>query len=100
MKIEELVRLVAPEWQESFLRFVETGEANEAFLSFLDADKACQEAVEQASSMQASAFEEFAGTLSEAPDDTESVERNRLHLSARMASVLRAAAVLRDAERR
>ena len=57
--------LVAQEWQESFLRFIETGEAKPEFLAFLDENEDCQKAVEQAFAMQSKEFEEFARLLSQ-----------------------------------
>ncbi len=59
-----LLSLVAQEWQESFLRFIETGEAKPEFLVFLDENADCQNAVEQVFALQSKAFEEFARLLS------------------------------------
>ncbi len=55
-----MMNKVRDEWQESFLRFIETGEAKSEFFAFLDEDEDCQKAVEQAFSVQSKAFEEFA----------------------------------------
>lgn len=56
---------VPPEWRPAFLRFVETGEADEAFLDHLDGDKTTQEAVELAFSAQSQALEGLAHALRE-----------------------------------
>ncbi len=55
---------VRDEWQESFVRFIETGEAKPEFLAFLDENADCRNAVEQAFAVQSKAFEEFARILS------------------------------------
>ena len=65
MKLEDLAVRMAPEWRNPFVRFIETGEAEEAFLDHLDRDKATQEAVELAFSAQSQALEGLAHALRE-----------------------------------
>lgn len=65
MKIEDLTVMVAPEWRNAFVRFIETGEAEEAFLDHIDRDKPTQEAVELAFSAQSQALEGLAHALRE-----------------------------------
>ena len=48
MKLEELLKNVAPESHKEFLRFVGTGEAEDNFLQYLNKDKGGQAAVEMA----------------------------------------------------
>lgn len=42
----DILALVAPEFHDEFLRFIETGEADSDFLDYLDRDADCQDAVE------------------------------------------------------
>ena len=63
MKLDTLLTHVQPEWKGEFLRFVETGEAGEGFLAYLDQDASAQHAVEMAFDAQANAFENLAGEL-------------------------------------
>lgn len=63
MKFEELLTHIKPEWQDSFLRFIDTGEASDKFLEYLELDDEAQKAVEIAFKTQARAFEELAGEL-------------------------------------
>jgi hypothetical protein len=63
MKLEELLKNVAPEWHKEFLRFVETGEAEDNFLQYLNKDKGGQAAVEMAFDAQVKAFEGLAEEL-------------------------------------
>ncbi|MGR3295395.1 MAG: hypothetical protein ACUZ8A_04095 [Candidatus Bathyanammoxibius sp.] len=60
----KILSLVPQEWQESFLLFVETGEAKSEFLAFLVENEDCQNAVDQVFAVQSKAFEEFARFLS------------------------------------
>ena len=53
MKLDNLLNLVDKRWQEAFLRFVETGEAQKEFLAYLDKDDSAQKAVDEAFTAQA-----------------------------------------------
>jgi len=46
--LEQTLRLVAPEFRQEFLSFVEIGEASPDFLAYLDSDEDCQDALEEA----------------------------------------------------
>lgn len=61
--IAKLIDGVVPEWRSEFQRFVETGEAEEAFLSYLNQDSAAQDAVEKAFNHQVTQFEGLAAEL-------------------------------------
>ena len=61
--IETLQKLVAQEWQSEFARFVETGDADERFLHYLDTDEKGKQAVEAAFNAQADALEGLAQAL-------------------------------------
>lgn len=63
MNIEELAMRVPDAWRKEFVRFVESGDASDEFLDFLDSDPACQEVVEEAFAQQAAAFERLAAEL-------------------------------------
>lgn len=62
----DLLEGVAEEWHSEFQRFVETGEAEDAFLSYLNEDKRAQQAVESAFNRQAAGFEDLAVELKKA----------------------------------
>jgi hypothetical protein len=63
MKIEDLLQSVAPLWHEAFTRFVQTGEAENEFLDYLNNDESAQHAVQTAFEAQAQAFEAIAHEL-------------------------------------
>ena len=67
MRVEDLKARLPEKWQDAFVRFVQTGEADEAFLRFLDGSTDAQEAVEEAFTAQAKAFERFAKELQGSP---------------------------------
>jgi uncharacterized protein YdbL (DUF1318 family) len=69
MKLETLMTHVQPQWKGEFIRFVETGEAGEGFLNYLDHDSDAQQAVEKAFKAQASAFENLAEELKKTPPE-------------------------------
>jgi hypothetical protein len=69
MKSEELLTHIKPEWHDAFLQFVETGEASNKFLEYLDRDDDAQNAVEIAFKTQAAAFEKLAGELRKTRDE-------------------------------
>jgi len=89
MDMNELLTLIDPRWHQEFLRFVDTGEAEKGFLSYLDKDKKCQQAVEMAFTAQAAAFENFARALStpkSAPPEQIEKEFRAATVSASMAT--------------
>ena len=55
--------LVTEKWQDAFTQFIQTGEANDEFLNYLDNDKKAQEAVEMAFTEQAKGFQNLAEEL-------------------------------------
>jgi hypothetical protein len=59
MKLSELLAGVPETWHRDFVKFVETGEAEQPFLDYLDTDPRGPRAVEQAFSAQANALEEL-----------------------------------------
>lgn len=63
MKLEKLLGNVDRRWHSEFLHFIETGEAGDDFLQYLNHDKGGQEAVEMAFNAQAAAFEGLAEEL-------------------------------------
>jgi hypothetical protein len=74
MKLEDLLQSVDRRWHEEFLRFIETGEAGDEFLRYLDHDKGGQQAVEMAFNAQAAAFEGLAEELKKGPQVKEPME--------------------------
>ena len=63
MSLKNIAREIPPKWQTDFTRFVETGEASQAFLDFLDEDNGCQTAVDRAFTEQAAGFKKLAKIL-------------------------------------
>jgi len=63
MKLEKLLDNVDRRWHSDFLHFIETGEAGDAFLQYLNHDQGGQQAVEMAFNAQAAAFEGLAEEL-------------------------------------
>jgi len=63
MKLENALAQVDPRWHKEFLSFIDTGEAPEEFLTYLDHDKNGQAAVEMAFNAQADAFHGLAEEL-------------------------------------
>lgn len=61
--VVDLMDSVAPEWHIEFRQFIETGEAQEAFLEYLNQNTAAQDAVEKAFNYQAAQFERLAAEL-------------------------------------
>lgn len=63
MEKEKLLKLVAPEWHQDFLKFVESGEASEEFVYYLYRDKQCQKAVGMVFEEQSRRLERMANEL-------------------------------------
>jgi hypothetical protein len=53
MLLTELLADIDRAWQLDFVRFVETGEASEDFLDYMDSDASCQQAIEKMMAAQA-----------------------------------------------
>lgn len=103
MNLEDLVNRLDPQWRSAFVKFVETGDADQAFLKYLDEDKGCQKAVELAFTAQAAAFEDFARALKHeqsVPLDKIPMERRKATVSATMANCLEGVLDLPPGERR
>ena len=64
---KEHLQNVDRRWHSEFLRFVETGEAGDEFLQYLNDNKGGQQAVEMAFNAQATAFEDLAEELKKGP---------------------------------
>lgn len=89
-----LMHSVASKWHIEFRRFIETGEAQEAFLDYLNQDSAAQDAVEKAFNHQATQFERLATELkkrneSKGAESSASVARSST--SSKLAAVVEAA---------
>jgi hypothetical protein len=67
MSLEHIVADVDPRWRDAFRRFVETGEAETAFLDYLDHDPVGQHAAERAFNEQAASLEGLALAIRETP---------------------------------
>ena len=47
MFFSDLLPQIDPKWHEAFVRFIETGEASDGFLTYLNSDQNCQKAMER-----------------------------------------------------
>lgn len=85
--LEELVNLVQAEWREEFRRFIETGDASESFLAFLDTDVQCQKLIERAFALQLADLDDFANALDGRREDAKDIRdvRRAESVSASMA---------------
>lgn len=54
---------IKPGFRESFYRFIDTGEADEAFLKYMNEDEGCQQTVDAALNRQADGIRAFAESL-------------------------------------
>jgi len=102
MKLDDLLGLIPKQWHEAFLRFIDTGDADEGFLAYLDSDTQAQEAVERAIEAQAKAFEGLAKVLasSGSPAGAKTTTEEQAELvSAQMAHALEGALELPQEER-
>ena len=74
VKTAEYLCNVKPEWRTAFARFVETGDAEEDFLDYLNKDEEAQQAVEAAFNTQAEAFQTMADEFktNDTPKDVQS----------------------------
>lgn len=99
MKNDELTAGIEPRWRQEFLRFIETGDASEEFLTYMDQDPACQAAVEAAFSEQAAAFESLSRDLRTAAPDASPAKSPSSVLSEHMAQALERTLALPPSER-
>jgi U3 small nucleolar RNA-associated protein 14 len=96
--INYLLQLVEPRWHGDFQTFIETGEAPDEFLVFLNQDKNAQKAVDIAFNAQAAAFENFAKALTEKPAENDD-ETRRNTVTANVAIALEGAIGLSPTDR-
>ncbi len=61
--LETVAEKIKPEWQNEFRRFVNSGDATDEFLAYLDSSEEGKKAVEQAFNAQADALTGLAGAL-------------------------------------
>src|SRR5437016_394132 len=76
--LDDLIEEVPREWHGAFQHFVETGEAEDAFLNYLNGDKQVQLAVERAFNYQAAGFEGLAAELKKSVGTEEQPEAEPL----------------------
>ena len=67
MIFENALQKIAPARQKQFLHFIDTGEAEDEFLTYLDSDSQAQQAVEMTFNAQAEAFQGLAAELKRSP---------------------------------
>jgi hypothetical protein len=85
MKVNDILANVDQKWHEPFLRFINTGEADDDFLNYLNHDKNGQQAVERAFDAHAQSFRGLADELKNPPSNSEvitpaaAVSKNLVH---------------------
>lgn len=67
---EAILKDVAPEFHAEFRKFVETGEASNVFLDYLDNDATCQSAIDKAFANEVEAFHQISAKLGVVPEKT------------------------------
>jgi hypothetical protein len=67
MLFSDLLRQIDSRWRIAFVRFVETGEASERFLHYMDSSRRCQRALRQLLAMQVSAIQPYMTANEHAP---------------------------------
>ena len=96
MQMEQLLTRIEPVWRQAFIRFIQTGEAEDAFLNYLDTDASAQEVVEEAFTIQAAGLERVSELLKD-PARVEAMLADRAdELSTRLAMTLSEMAELPD----
>lgn len=98
MEDTEVLALIPKHWHDEFRKFIDTGDADDAFLAFLDNDENGQRAVEAAFSARVGVFEEFAQTLR--PELLVERRPDPALLSAQMKNVLETTVSLPPQQRR
>jgi hypothetical protein len=73
VKLNDILTNVDEKWRPDFLRFIDTGEANDDFLNYLNHDKSGQQAVELAFDAHAQSFRGLADELKSPPPAEEIV---------------------------
>jgi hypothetical protein len=99
MKLEEILGHIPSRWQGEFVEFVQSGEASDRFLAFLDSSDEAQAAVEQAFTAQASTLEGFAKKLQQLEPLQVGTAAAAEYASGRLARSVRQAAELPREER-
>jgi hypothetical protein len=69
-RVEDLQVNIAPSWRNAFAHFIETGEAEEEFLAYLDHDEKAQHAVQSAFDAQVESFQKMVDDLRRLPSGT------------------------------
>lgn len=93
-----LATRIPSEWRDQFRLFIETGEASEEFLNFLDSSPECQEVVEEAFAEQAKTFQAFAAQLQQLEPVTAGDGSDSHELSSAFAHTIGRAATLSQDE--
>jgi hypothetical protein len=94
--LTDLLDSVDEQWRSEFERFVETGEADDAFLTYLDQDEGAQQAVEAAFKRQAAKFEGLAAELKRRQAESSSIGESH-RVAAASTTPTKVAAVVEDA---
>lgn len=69
MSLKELLSLVEEKWHDAFLHFVQSGEADQEFLDYIDSNESMQKAVEKAFHMQAAPIKGLARKLAKSEEN-------------------------------
>jgi hypothetical protein len=74
LNLQDLLGHVDKKWRKDFVRFIDTGEAGDEFLDYLNHDSGGQQAVEMAFTAHANSIQGLAEELKNAPAVGESVQ--------------------------
>ena len=96
-KIDELAKMIAEPMQAPFRQFVQTGEAPDDFLTYLEHDASAQQAVERAFDAQAAALGGLAKAIHE--DNQAGFAQRSVDPAAHLASLVEQVALLPEAAR-
>jgi hypothetical protein len=67
MFFSDLLPQIDAKWHAAFVRFVETGDASDGFLNYLDADHRCQKVMERLLAARVRAMKPFMSALGMSP---------------------------------
>jgi hypothetical protein len=74
LNLEDLLGHVDTKWRKDFVRFIDTGEAGDEFLNYLNHDSGGQQAVEMAFTAHANSIHGLAEEIKNAPTVNENIQ--------------------------
>jgi hypothetical protein len=93
MHLTDALALVDPKWARDFVSFVETGEASDEFIAFLDTSKECQRAVDMVLEQESGKVARVAQLLREPAPRSQAASASFAHAATAQPSALIAEAL-------